>query len=151
MNTKFETNAIVGQDGSPLKDIAEIELWKEDSDAGWFCDLITILDLDTGFSTLFPVQRWVRPGIRYRIRAFDTCLPQDDPYPEQRIRELEYKRRVYLTYPTMYYVVEDQSYSSDMIKVCKSFFPQREHHKLNSKMEEHLRLSLRNFAFVCCH
>ena len=76
----------------------------------WFCDLITILDLDTGGSTPFPVQRWFRPKIHYRIRAFDTFLPQDDPYPEQRIRELEYKRRVYLTYPMMCYVVGDETF-----------------------------------------
>ena len=65
-NQKIETNAFLGEDGSPLKDVVEIELWKEDSGVEWFCDLITILDLDTGCSTPFPVQRWIRPKIHYR-------------------------------------------------------------------------------------
>ena len=51
-----------------------------------------------------------------------TLLPQDDPYPEQRIRELEYKRRVYRTYPMMYYVVGDENCSANMIKVSEIFF-----------------------------
>ena len=113
-----------------MKDVVEIELWKEDSGVEWFCDLVTILDLDTGYSTPFPVQRWMRSKIHYRIRAFDTFLPQDDPYPEQRIRELEYKRRVYLTYLMMYYVVGDESCSDDMIKVRKTF-PHIQSHKQN--------------------
>ena len=120
-NQKIDTNAFLGEDGFLLKDVVEIELWKEDSGVEWFCDLITILDLDTGYSTPFPVQRWIGPGVHYRIRAFDTFLPQDDPYPEQRIRQLEYKRLVYLTYPMMYYVVGDESYSEIMLKVRKTF------------------------------
>ena len=123
---KGQLTTLMNEDGTPfpMVETMEIELWRDDSgsDVEWFCDLVTVLDLDTGHSTPFPVQRWIRPKIHYRIRALDTFLPQDDPYPEQRIRELEYKRRVYLTYPMMYYVVGDESYSDDMIKVSEIFF-----------------------------
>ena len=116
----------MNEDGTPFPvgETMEIELWKDNfgSDVEWFCDLVIVLDLDTGHSIPFPVQRWIRPNIHYRIRAFDTFLPQDDPYPEQRIRELEYKRRVYRTYPMMYYVVGDENCSANMIKVSEIFF-----------------------------
>ena len=41
------------------------------------------------------MHRWLRPTFRYRIRAYDTILPQDDPNKAQRILELEYKRTLY--------------------------------------------------------
>ena len=123
---KGQLTTLMNEDGTPFPvvETTEFELWRDDSgsDMEWFCDLVTVLDLDTGHSIPFPVQRWIRPKIHYRIRAFDTFLPQDNPYPEQRIRELEYKRRVYLTYPMMYYVVGDESFSDDMIKVSEIFF-----------------------------
>ena len=107
---------LINEDGTlfPVVETKEIELWRDDSELNveWFCDLITVFDLDTGHSVPFPVQRWIQPKNHYRIRAFDTCLPQDDPYPEQRIRELEYKRRVYQTYPIMFVVAGDESYSA---------------------------------------
>ena len=100
---KGQLTTLMTEDGTPFPvvETMEIELWRGDSGSyvKWFCDLVTVLDLDTGHSIPFPVQRWIRPKIHYRIRAFDTFLPQDDPYPEQRLRELEYKRGVYLTYP----------------------------------------------------
>ena len=50
----------MNEDGTPFPvvETAEIELWKDDSGSGveWFCDLITVLDLDTGHSIPFPVE-----------------------------------------------------------------------------------------------
>ena len=49
----------------------------------------------TGQCKPFPVQRWVRPNFHYKIKAYDTILPQDDPNKFQRALELEYKQTLY--------------------------------------------------------
>ena len=49
----------------------------------------------TGQCKPFPVQRWVRANFRYKIEAYDTILPQDDPNKFQRPLELEYKQTLY--------------------------------------------------------
>ena len=51
--------------------------------------------LSTGHSVPFPVQRWVRPSFHYKIKAYDTLLPQDDPNKPHRTLELDYKRTLY--------------------------------------------------------
>ena len=43
----------------------------------------------------FPVLRWIEAGQRYKIPANDTSLPQDDPFPDQRIRDLEKSKEKY--------------------------------------------------------
>ena len=43
----------------------------------------------------FPVQRWVRPNFHYKIKAYDTFLPQNDPNKAQRELELDHKRTMY--------------------------------------------------------
>ena len=89
--------SLVAEDGKPLGRVQQIELWRDDTGLGsdWFCDLIILLDLGEGASIPFPVQRWIRPNYCYRIEAYDTSLPQDDPNPIQRKQELDYKRTVY--------------------------------------------------------
>ena len=37
----------------------------------------------------------MRPNFHYKIRAYDTLLPQDDPNKSQRALELDYKRTLY--------------------------------------------------------
>ena len=49
----------------------------------------------TGHTIPFPVQRWVRPNFHYKIKAYDTLLPQDDPNRHYRDLELDYKRELY--------------------------------------------------------
>ena len=41
------------------------------------------------------MQRWVIADFKYRIKACDTMLPQDDPNKTQRELELNYKKTVY--------------------------------------------------------
>ena len=120
--SKGQLTTLMNEDGTPFPvvETAEIELWKDDSGSGveWFCDLITVLDLDTGHSIPFPVERLIRPKIHYRIRAFDTYLPQDDPYPEQRDRELELKKTSYLPNPLLPFVAsETKSFNTDEVKL----------------------------------
>ena len=51
--------------------------------------------LISGQCTPFPVQRWIRKTFHYKIRAYDTLLPQDDPNKLQRALELDNKRTLY--------------------------------------------------------
>ena len=43
----------------------------------------------------FPVLRWIEPGYRYKFPVNDTSLPEDDPFPDQRKRELMISREKY--------------------------------------------------------
>ena len=115
----------------------EIELWRDDFGPGveWFCDLITVLDLDAGHGIPFPVQRTITPSTRYRIRTFDTCLPQDDPYPEQRQKELELKRTVYLPNPLLPFVSsETRCFNIEEVKLFKDSYISTEHFKCIFKL-----------------
>ena len=62
-------------------------------------DLLKHISVQTAFVSgqckPFPVQRWVRPNFHYKIRAYDTILPQDDPNKSQRALGLEYKQTLY--------------------------------------------------------
>ena len=49
----------------------------------------------TGQCKPFSVQRWVRPNFHYKIKAYDTILPQVDSNKIQRALELEYKQTLY--------------------------------------------------------
>ena len=120
--SKGQLTTLMNEDGTlfPVGETMEIELWRDDSgsDVEWFCDLVTVLDLDTGHSIPFPVQRLIRPRIHYRIRAFDTYLPQDDPYPEQRHRQLELKKTSYLSNPLLPFVAsETERYNIDEVNL----------------------------------
>ena len=118
---KGQLTTLMNEDGTPFPvvETVEIELWRDDSgsDVEWFCDLVTVLDLDTGHSIPFPVQRLIRPRIHYRIRVYDTFLPQDDPYPEQRDRQLKLKKTSYLSNPLLPFVAsETKCFDIDEVK-----------------------------------
>ena len=118
---KGQLTTLMNEDGTPFPvvETVEIELWRDDSgsDVEWFCDLVTVLDLDTGHSIPFPVQRLIRPRIHYRIRVYDTFLPQDDPYPEQRDRQLKLKKMSYLSNPLLPFVAsETKCFDIDEVK-----------------------------------
>ena len=119
--SKGQLTTLMNEEGTPFPVIetVEIELWRDDSgsDVEWFCDLVTVLDLDTGHSIPFLVQRSIRPKTSYRIRVYDTFLPQDDPYPEQRDRELKLKKTSYLSNPLLPFVAsETKCFDIDEVK-----------------------------------
>ena len=60
----------------------------------WYCEVV-ILKTAEDNKLHFPVLRWVEPGYRYKIPVNDTSLPQDDPFPDQRQKELEISREKY--------------------------------------------------------
>ena len=116
-----QLTTLMTEDGTPFPvvETMEIEIWRGDcgSDVEWFCDLVTVLDLDTGHSIPFPVQRLIRPRTNYRIRVYDTFLPQNDPYPEQRHKELELKKTSYLPNPLLPFVAsETKCFNIDEVK-----------------------------------
>ncbi len=80
-----------------LGNIILIELWRDNAGIApnWYCEVVVVNDASADKCYYFPVQRWVKAETHYMIPAFDTSLPQDDRYPEQRRVELEYKRKIY--------------------------------------------------------
>jgi len=77
--------------------VSKIEIWRDNKGAfsQWYCQVIIVTDTHTGQSQAFPVQRWVKDGVHYKIPAVHTCLPQEDKYPDMRAEELEDKRMMY--------------------------------------------------------
>lgn len=95
----FEAPELIGYD-----DITEIELWR-DGDSGddlaaadLYIEAIIVNDRYTEKWFYFPVGRWLAPDstTRYKIAEFDTRIVRpDDPWKEQRDRELTAKREIY--------------------------------------------------------
>ena len=63
------------------------------SDPNWYCETVKLKIPDREF--VFPVLRWVEPGYHYKIPVNDTSLPQNDPFPDQREKELEIAKEKY--------------------------------------------------------
>ncbi|KAL8617085.1 hypothetical protein ACOMHN_014256 [Nucella lapillus] len=81
-----------------LGKIVKIEFWRDDSGLGsdWYVDKIVVENKCTNGMYVFPVFRWVRCDWHYFIKHLDTSLPQFEEYDEQRLKELEEKRRTYI-------------------------------------------------------
>lgn len=79
-----------------FSDVVLIEFWREnDGPPDWFCEVIIVNDRRTERNFYFPVQRWVKPRLRYKMQVYDTLLPQLDPNKDQRDGELAELREVY--------------------------------------------------------
>lgn len=82
-----------------LGEITRVEFWRDrwlTMYIKWFVDTITVTNNVTEESYVFPVLRWVQPNIHYRINGLDTSLPQHDECREQRLTELENKKKIYV-------------------------------------------------------
>ena len=79
-------------------DITHIEVWREkdDQEADWYCEVVVVNDRRSDKCFYFPLQRWVKPNHRYKLQEFDTVLPQLDLNREERQKELEEKRMLYM-------------------------------------------------------
>ena len=64
------------------------------SNSSWYCEVV-ILNTTVQSKLHFPVLRWIEIGQRYKIPMNDTSLPEDDPFPDQRKRELEMSKKKY--------------------------------------------------------
>lgn len=78
-------------------DVVEIEFWRDSAGikSDWYVDRISIENMKTNETYVFPVYRWIKADFHYIIRHLDTSLPQEDPYPEQRKMELDDKKSAY--------------------------------------------------------
>ncbi|KAK6172842.1 hypothetical protein SNE40_016420 [Patella caerulea] len=83
--------------GSLVGKVVKIELWRDDAGlaSDWFVDRIVVEHISTKHQSVFPMLRWIKAGFHYKIKHFDTSLPQCDEHPEQREMELKDKKKLY--------------------------------------------------------
>ncbi|XP_059162537.1 allene oxide synthase-lipoxygenase protein-like [Physella acuta] len=99
---KIDTFKLRGQDTAQLSrtsKITELELRIENCGvlSDWYVDKVEVQNLETNETFLFPVFRWIRKGVVYRIQHLDTSLPQGQPKPvgDARKAELRVTRSLY--------------------------------------------------------
>ncbi|ESP02739.1 hypothetical protein LOTGIDRAFT_171808 [Lottia gigantea] len=82
---------------APLGKIDKIEIWRDDAGllSDWYVDRIVIEDRENIQVYEFPIFRWIKAKLRYKIKHLDTSLPQLDEHLDQRKMELEDKRKQY--------------------------------------------------------
>ncbi|KAH9510001.1 hypothetical protein Btru_044809 [Bulinus truncatus] len=78
-----------------------LEFWRDGnalSGHDWFVDTIHIRNKVTKTNYLFPVYRWIRANVHYKIRPLDTSLPQYEHDELKKSRELflQEKRNSYI-------------------------------------------------------
>lgn len=82
--------------------VVKLKIWTDDAGCSpnWYVDIIKVKQSQNTHANSFPMFRWVVPDEgdgenHYIIMELDTILPQSDPNPMQRVRELERKRQHY--------------------------------------------------------
>ncbi|OWF44216.1 Arachidonate 5-lipoxygenase [Mizuhopecten yessoensis] len=81
-----------------LDNVDTIEIWRDDKDSStneWFVEVIKVVCKESDKAFIFPCLRWIKGDYHYKIRHLDTSLPQDDPHKEQRLAELNDKKKTY--------------------------------------------------------
>ena len=80
-----------------LPSVDYIALWRDDAGIldNWYVDFIRVTNTATNQVFEFPIFRWIKAGMKYRIAHLDTSLPQADGFIDQRKLELEDKRSRY--------------------------------------------------------
>ncbi|XP_071125883.1 polyunsaturated fatty acid 5-lipoxygenase-like isoform X4 [Mytilus edulis] len=78
-----------------LKNISELELWRDDYGFGdeWYVDYIQVHKNEEIYS--FPMFKWIKAHHHYLIPHLDTSLPQFHAHQEQRELELLEKQTYY--------------------------------------------------------
>ncbi|XP_063413651.1 allene oxide synthase-lipoxygenase protein-like [Mytilus trossulus] len=74
-----------------IPEVQRIELWRDAYGlfSNWYLDWIEVTNLATNITTIFPAMKWIKENQRYFFNHIDTCLPQDDPFKEMRMLELQ--------------------------------------------------------------
>ena len=92
------TDTFTFSDTIDLRYVVKIELWRDKKGLfdEWFVDTIQVRNIRYSDTFIYPVYRWIKAFHHYNIYNFDTFLPQDDPFQEQREMELDDKRVVYV-------------------------------------------------------
>ncbi|CAC5359765.1 ALOX5 [Mytilus coruscus] len=80
-----------------IPEVQRIELWRDAYGlfSNWYLDWIEVTNLATNITSIFPAMKWIKENQRYFFNHIDTCLPQDDPFKEMRMVELQNIQRDY--------------------------------------------------------
>lgn len=78
-----------------LGKITEIEIFRDGNGLydHWFVEYVFVKQ--KGITYEFPLHRWIQANRKYNFTMYDSILPQDDPYPDQRKQEMGEKRELY--------------------------------------------------------
>ena len=81
----------------PFSKIDSIELSRDSFGLkdDWFVDKIIVECPAQNVSYMFPIFRWIKPGVRHNVVHLDTSLPAVDRNQDQRKQELKEKREQY--------------------------------------------------------
>ena len=80
-----------------IPEVQRIELWRDAYGlfSNWYLDWIEVTNLTTNITSIFPAMKWIKENQRYFFNHIDTCLPQDDPFKQMRMLELQSIQRDY--------------------------------------------------------
>lgn len=73
-----------------IPEVQRIELWRDSWGlfSNWYLEWIEVTSLSSKITSIFPVMKWIKEDHRYFFKHIDTCLPQDEPFKDQRMMEL---------------------------------------------------------------
>ncbi|XP_071127123.1 allene oxide synthase-lipoxygenase protein-like isoform X1 [Mytilus edulis] len=74
-----------------IPEVQRIELWRDNNGllSNWYLDWIEVTNVETGITSIFPAMKWIKEDNHYFFKHIDTCLPQDDPFKDMRMHELQ--------------------------------------------------------------
>ncbi|XP_046394318.1 polyunsaturated fatty acid 5-lipoxygenase-like [Ischnura elegans] len=77
--------------------VHKVVVWRDEAGIGdhWFLDRVEVEDRRRNTRHVFPLQRWVKPHVRYTMYEHHSFLPQHEPQLEMRREELEEKRKTF--------------------------------------------------------
>ena len=78
-------------------EVQRIELWRDSGGlfSNWYLEWIEVTSLSSKITSIFPVMKWIKEDYRYFFKHIDTCLPQDEPFKDQRMMELMTMQKEY--------------------------------------------------------
>ncbi|XP_061182686.1 polyunsaturated fatty acid 5-lipoxygenase-like [Saccostrea echinata] len=94
---RCRTDVFTIKDKTDIPEVTEIKLRRDKagSFSDWFVEKIQVTNWKSGYTSVFPILRWIRPDVDLYFGRYDASLPQFDPRPEQRRAELYEKRQLY--------------------------------------------------------
>ncbi|XP_052075776.1 allene oxide synthase-lipoxygenase protein-like [Mytilus californianus] len=80
-----------------IPEVQRIELWRDNNGllSSWYLDWIEVTNVATNITSIFPAMKWIKADNHYLFKHIDTCLPQDDPFKQKRMLELQTIRKDY--------------------------------------------------------
>ncbi|VDI58658.1 Hypothetical predicted protein [Mytilus galloprovincialis] len=80
-----------------IPEVQRIELWRDNYGlfSNWYLDWIEVTNVESGITSIFPAMKWIKADHHYIFNHIDTCLPQDDPFKQKRMLELQTIKKDY--------------------------------------------------------